>query len=80
MGFGLRVQLGSLAGLIISWIFSSGFMNDIAMQSTVTNLSFLAISFIAGYNIELFFQAMDQYLMSYISPNTKDKKDVSELM
>lgn len=80
MGFGLRVQLGSLAGLIISWVFSSGFINDIATQSTVTNLSFLAISFIAGYNIELFFQAMDQYLMSYISPAAKDKKDISDLM
>lgn len=80
MGFGLRVQLGSLAGLIISWIFSSGMMNDIATQSVVTNLSFLAVSFVAGYNIELFFQAMDQYLLSFIKPDKVSKKDLDDVV
>ncbi len=66
----LRLQLGALAGLIIGWFVSpasNGDVNDIS----VTNLSPLALSFLAGYSIELLFTAMDKYVFVYSKKSDK---------
>jgi len=57
----LRVSLGALAGILVGW-----FSVLIPTESTtfIGSISPLAIAFLVGYNIELFFSLMDRALFS----------------
>jgi len=72
----LRVSLGALAGILVGW-----FSVLIPSETTtfVGSISPLAIAFLVGYNIELFFALMDRALFSITdrlqrpSPTTEEK-------
>ena len=49
----LRIALGALAGIMVGWFTPNG------TTSFIGSVSPLAIAFIVGYNIELFFSLMD---------------------
>lgn len=66
-GFGLRMQLGALAGLAIGWFYKPE-------AGTVSSLSPFAISFLAGYSVELFFSAMDKLVHAFEDLDNKPQK------
>ncbi|MCI5130866.1 MAG: hypothetical protein D3904_04940 [Candidatus Electrothrix sp. EH2] len=59
----LRVQLGTLSGLAVGWFLSV----DPATSSSFSfgNLSPLALSFLAGYSVELLFSAADKIVEAF---------------
>lgn len=59
----LRVQLGTLSGLAIGWFLPV----DLATSPSFSfgNLSPLALSFLAGYSVELLFSAMDKIVEAF---------------
>lgn len=69
VGLSLRLQLGALAGLVIGWFISPKASFDDIELISVYNLSPLAISFLAGYSIELLFSAMDKFIHNYTGTN-----------
>ena len=69
----LRITLGALAGVSASWIFPS--------KGLDSSYSPLLISFIVGYNIEVFFTAVDNVIHKYLSKDkdyTDSKKPENE--
>ncbi|MDQ6961035.1 MAG: hypothetical protein Q9M28_00695 [Mariprofundaceae bacterium] len=56
----LRIQLGALSGLAIGWFL----LGDSGGQAELGGLSALAISFVAGYSVELLFSVMDKMVES----------------
>ena len=62
----LRAQLGVLSGLAVGWFFSVEPEHYIANSSfSFGNLSPLALSFLAGYSVELLFSAMDKIVETF---------------
>ena len=57
----LRVSLGALAGILVGWF---SFLIPSETTSFVGSISPLAIAFLVGYNIEIFFSLMDRALLS----------------
>jgi len=57
----LRVSLGALAGILVGWF---SFLIPGETTTFVGSISPLAIAFLVGYNIELFFSLMDRALFS----------------
>lgn len=57
----LRVSLGALAGILVGWF---SFLIPDETTTFVGSISPLAIAFLVGYNIELFFAMMDRALFS----------------
>ena len=57
----LRVSLGALAGILVGWF---SFLIPSETKTFVGSISPLAIAFLVGYNIELFFSLMDRALFS----------------
>ena len=57
----LRVSLGALAGILVGWF---AFIIPNETTTFVGSISPLAIAFLVGYNIELFFAMMDRALYS----------------
>ena len=57
----LRVSLGALAGILVGWF---SFLIPSETTTFVGSISPLAIAFLVGYNIELFFSLMDRALFS----------------
>ena len=57
----LRVSLGALAGILVGWF---SFLLPDETTTLVGSISPLAIAFLVGYNIELFFSLMDRALFS----------------
>jgi len=57
----LRVSLGALAGILVGWF---SFLIPDETTTFVGSISPLAIAFLVGYNIELFFSLMDRALFS----------------
>ena len=57
----MRVSLGALAGILVGWF---SFLIPSETTSFVGSISPLAIAFLVGYNIELFFSLMDRALFS----------------
>lgn len=55
----LRISLGALAGIMVGWF---SFLIPDESTTFVGSISPLAIAFIVGYNIELFFSVMDRGL------------------
>lgn len=73
----LRVSLGALAGILVGW-FSFLIPNE--TTTFVGSISPLAVAFLVGYNIELFFSLMDRALFSITdrlqrpSPTTQEEQ------
>jgi len=57
----LRVSLGALAGILVGWF---SFLIPDETTTIVGSISPLAVAFLVGYNIELFFSLMDRALFS----------------
>jgi len=57
----LRISLGALAGIMVGWF---SFLIPSETTTFVGSISPLAIAFLVGYNIELFFSLMDRALFS----------------
>ena len=57
----LRVSLGALAGILVGWF---SFLLPSETTTFIGSISPLAIAFLVGYNIELFFSLMDRALFS----------------
>ncbi|WP_417911767.1 hypothetical protein [Candidatus Electronema sp. TJ] len=68
----LRTQLGALSGLAVGWFLSVD-PEDYAAQNSFSfgSLSPLALSFLAGYSVELLFSAMDKIVEAFSSSPQK---------
>lgn len=60
----LRVYLGLLAGLVIGWFLSS---KGDAKQFGVADLTPAAVSFLAGYSVEIMFSTMDRIVSGFVT-------------
>jgi hypothetical protein len=60
----LRVYLGVLAGLVIGWFLSS---KGTAGQAGIADLTPAAISFVAGYSVEILFSTMDRIVSGFVA-------------
>jgi hypothetical protein len=67
----LRAQLGALSGLAVGWFLSVDPENYTNNSSfSFGNLSPLALSFLAGYSVELLFSAMDKIVEAFSAKPT----------
>ena len=62
--FSLRVYLGVLAGVAIGWFFKPEATNA-AGEVSFASLTPFALSFVAGYSVELLFTAMDRMVGAF---------------
>jgi len=69
--FSLRVYLGILAGVAIGWFFKPETTNAAGGGVSLTSLTPFALSFVAGYSVELLFTAMDRLVGAF----TEKKSD-----
>lgn len=69
--FSLRVYLGVLAGVAIGWFFKPDTTNAAGASVTLASLTPFALSFVAGYSVELLFTAMDRLVGAF----TEKKSD-----
>jgi hypothetical protein len=61
-----RVYLGMISGLAIGWFWTSGPQGaGTAGPMSITTLSPLALAFMAGYGVELFFALLDKLVASF---------------
>jgi len=58
IGYKVRVVLGTLSGLAISWFFPPS-------ADILKTLSPLALAFLAGYSVEILFAAMDKFVSAF---------------
>ena len=63
--FSLRVYLGILAGVAIGWFFKPDTTNAAGGGVSLTSLTPFALSFVAGYSVELLFTAMDRLVGAF---------------
>ncbi len=64
----VRVFLGSLAGLAIGWFLqpeSEGTKNSLISLAGVGSLTPFALSFVAGYSVELLFTVLDRFVKAF---------------
>ena len=73
-GYSLRLQLGMLAGLAIGWFFKAD------GASGVASLSPLALSFVGGYSVELFFFGLDRVINTFTDPLCNDCASISAMV
>lgn len=67
----IRMVLGTLSGLAITWFFEPG-------SETLKSLSPLALAFVAGYSVEILFAAMDRFVAAFSTGTRTDEKAVKE--
>ncbi len=71
----LRIQLGSLAGLAASWfLYGTSDGGTPSQLISFQRLSPLALSFMAGYSVELLFTAMDKVVTSFSGEGSSQAK------
>ncbi len=73
----LRIQLGALAGLAVGWFTDPGS----AVSISALSLSPLALAFLTGYSVEVFFAIMDRLIYTLSTgeiPNTVNEKVKSQ--
>ena len=63
----IRMVLGTLSGLAITWFFEPG-------SETLKSLSPLALAFVAGYSVEILFAAMDRFVTAFSTGPTNEEK------
>lgn len=71
--FSLRVYLGVLSGVAIGWFFKPDTTNAAGGTVTLASLTPFALSFVAGYSVELLFTAMDRLVGAF----TEKKSDTT---
>ncbi|MCS7020016.1 MAG: hypothetical protein RMJ87_13080 [Cytophagales bacterium] len=64
VNYNLRIQLGALSGLIVGW-FLTPVGGTADSLFSVYILGPFALSFLAGYSIELVFSAMDRFIAAF---------------
>jgi hypothetical protein len=69
--FSLRVYLGVLAGVAIGWFFKPDVAKTGGGEVSFASLTPFALSFVAGYSVELLFTAMDRMVGAF----TEKKSD-----
>lgn len=69
ISYRLRIQLGGLSGLAISWFPAS------ESFASFGSLTPMALAFIMGYNVEILFSAMDRFISKFSSPETITSKN-----
>jgi hypothetical protein len=62
VGYTLRIFLGLVAGLSVAW-----FIQPPGTGSVLATISPLALSFVAGYSVDLLFTAMDRIVGAFSS-------------
>jgi hypothetical protein len=67
----IRLVLGTLSGLAITWFFEPG-------SETLKSLSPLALAFMAGYSVEILFAAMDRFVAAFSTGIASDNKTSKE--
>lgn len=75
MSYWLRLFLGMLAGLAIGWFLRPELSSDpfgFGQSRSFLALTPLALSFVAGYSVELLFAAMDRLIDAFKSGSEKD--------
>jgi hypothetical protein len=72
--YALRILLGTFAGFVIGWFISSE--AEISSGVSPAKLSPFAISFVAGYSVELLFTLLDKIVSVY--SGAEKKKEESE--
>lgn len=77
ISYWVRIFLGMLAGLAIGWLFRSNMslVGDTAKESNelISRLGPSALSFVAGYSVELLFSAMDRIIVAFGSTSQQSK-------
>jgi hypothetical protein len=68
--YGLRLQLGALAGLAIGWFIDP--------NTTGLNLSSWALAFLAGYSVEVLFAAMDKFIAAFSEDSREGQNNSAE--
>ena len=71
----LRFALGALAGIMVGW-FSFLIPNE--TTTFVGSISPLAVAFLVGYNIELFFSLMDKAINWIRKPSSQEQQKAEE--
>ncbi|MDD5248212.1 MAG: hypothetical protein PHY45_04460 [Rhodocyclaceae bacterium] len=67
----IRMVLGTLSGLAITWFFEPG-------SETIRSLSPLALAFVAGYSVEILFAAMDRFVAAFSNATTNGAESPKE--
>ena len=71
----LRIQLGSLAGLAVGWfLYGPSERGASGLLISFQHLSPLALSFMAGYSVELLFTALDKIVGAFSAESPVSKK------
>ena len=65
--YALRIATGGVAGMAVGWFFTSK-----TSSSLFESLSPLALSFLAGYSVDVLFAAMDKFVSAFASGKSKD--------
>jgi hypothetical protein len=65
ISYRLRIQLGGLSGLAISWFPASDSF------ASVGSLTPMALAFVMGYNVEILFSAMDRFISKFSIQETE---------
>jgi drug/metabolite transporter (DMT)-like permease len=68
-GYILRLALGTLAGLMVGW-----FVFLLPSQTFLASISPLAIAFLVGYNIEILFSWMDEFIKRFSKSDKGDSE------
>ncbi len=72
----LRLHLGALTGLAVGWFFGDG---TTPSSFSISNLSPLALSFLAGYGVEILFSGMDRLIAAFSDASSKKQQPPSTL-
>jgi len=70
IGYGLRMTLGTLSGLAVGWFLSP---DATTVTGTQGHLAPLALSFAAGYSVEVLFSALDKIASSFNTASASAK-------
>ena len=68
-----HIALGALSGVLVGW-----FSNLFAGDSFLSSVSPMAIAFLVGYNIELVFSKIDEYVVTRVRDLREKTSEVSE--
>lgn len=71
INYGMRILLGMLAGFAITWFFSN---SDSTKVLSLKTLSPMALSFLAGYSVELLFSAMDNIISAFTRKKSSETR------
>ena len=74
--YALRILLGTFAGFVIGWFISSE--AEIKTGFSPAKLSPFAISFVAGYSVELLFTLLDKIVSVYSGVEKKKEEPESK--